>query len=398
MSRAPRSWSPRLAAVVASMAIVVAACCRRDDKSVRRGAERGAVERGAVESRRARFRRSQFHGHGLPRDGRGPVRDGGLHRDPQEDHRDRLADRRVPAVRAGSGVPSEGRVQRFQINGIWDSHIDPAGTRRASRTSRAGRHRPVHGHRVDRRVRLIYEANPNYWDARTRRSAGPRVPLERRGRAAADRAAFGQRRRHGQLPARDIATIQGDARYSSTSASRSTRLSSGSTTPNGVRQLATVANEKIRQAIAHGHRPAADPRATSTRKGPRSRPTSRRAPSRYGCDGDPTGTSSTSTRRRRCSPRAWPTRKASTTKLELSGRPFAATARSARSSRRDPVPAPGEPGHQCRARSAGDTTYLDNAQRRHCSTASSCSAGAPTIRIRRTSSTTTSVRDRREVR
>ena len=63
----PRSWSPRLAALVATVAIVVAACSSTATSPSAAAPERGHRERGAVE-RRACYRRSQFHGHGLPRD------------------------------------------------------------------------------------------------------------------------------------------------------------------------------------------------------------------------------------------------------------------------------------------------------------------------------------------
>ena len=269
-----RGLHPRLG-LLASIVLVVGACGTAASPSPSTSAAASAPAASAPASQAAS--EAPYERHGLPGERRRPVRHARVQRQHQEDLGARPADGRVPDVRAGSGVPAEGRVQRLRHPG-----------RRLSREARPGQVDPGAAQR-DRAVQAqgLGQGQPDHVRGQPRllghraQDPEPRVPLERPGRAAAPRAPVRQRRRHRQPGHRRHRHDQG-------------RQHARVLPPRGHERL-LPRHEQHDQAVGQRERPqgrspwastGSGSSTTSIRKARRSRRTSRRAPSPYGCEGD----------------------------------------------------------------------------------------------------------------
>ena len=193
MTRSPR-WSPRLAVLVATAAIVFAACGGRtaSTRAQRRAGERAARERGTGPSRGA------FTPMVYPETGEAPCGQAAapdathcrVHRQLQEDHGGRRQDRRLRPVQPGRRVPVQDRVHarsRSTTRPGSSRNIDPARHDNQAIVVRGQRHRPVQAGRVEPRLRR-HDGAQRQLLGRQGQDREAHLPLEHRGRPAPRRA------------------------------------------------------------------------------------------------------------------------------------------------------------------------------------------------------------------
>ncbi len=181
MSQTPKRWSIKGAVFAASLSVVFAACgtaatspsassprvhrpIRRSHRWLRPPQRRSAHPQalGSIALRPPHLRAAQpSRGMSLSEERRCSVRRRAVHRQHEEDHGDRCADRRVPALQPGRLLPAEGRVQRVRHPGFGL----PDGAR--ARTARSSPSRTAPGpykfKEWSKGNRLVWEANPDYW-------------------------------------------------------------------------------------------------------------------------------------------------------------------------------------------------------------------------------------------
>ena len=201
MTRPPR-WS-RTRVARRSLAIVarrVRRQRRHRERRQRSAAPRGARPRPVTSSRPggAVHRRWPTRSRGEAPCGQTEATDPcarPVHGQLQEDHGDRRADRRVPALRPGRRVPvARSRSARSASTTPTTSrHMPPTSRTSTSRTAPA----PTSSASGARATGSSSTANDAYWGS-AGADAERRVPLERRGRAALARAPDRHRRRHRQ--------------------------------------------------------------------------------------------------------------------------------------------------------------------------------------------------------
>jgi len=160
MSRAPRSWSPRLAAVVASMAIIVAAC-----GSATPSPSAAAPSEAAPGSVAPASADPNFAGATYPEDGEAPCGvlpyTGNLKKITATDQNTVVFDLCGPDVAFLSKIA----FSAFQINDTaWlESHIDPAGTGEQAIVSEPNGTGPYRLSNWARGSEIVMEAFPEYW-------------------------------------------------------------------------------------------------------------------------------------------------------------------------------------------------------------------------------------------
>ena len=244
MSRAPRSWSPRLAAVVASMAIVVAACGGATvSPSAATPSEAPSSE--APSSVAPASADPNFTGMAYPETGEAPCG--------TEDYTGQL--KKITAIDSQTVefqmcAPDPAFLPKvaFGVFGIWDSDYLAAHAPDKSYLTQPVGTGPYMVTEWTAGQRLVYEANPNYWDAA---NAAKTPGLEFRWSAEAAQRLIelnsGNVDGMDNPGTDDIATIQADdALKFNVREPLNTSFIGFNTT------VKPWSNEKIRQAIAQG--------------------------------------------------------------------------------------------------------------------------------------------------
>ena len=248
MSRAPRSWSPRLAAVVASMAIIVAACG---------AATTSPSAATAPESVAPASADPNFAGATYPEDGEAPCGTapytGNLKKITATDQNTVVFDLCGPDVAFLSKVA----FSAFQINDTaWlESHIDPAGTGEQAIVSEPNGTGPYKLTNWARGSEITMEAFPEYWGT----PAEAQSLIFRWGTEGNQRVTelqAGTVDGIDNVPPESFETIRGDSNYQLIDREGLNTLYLGFNnnpkTEGFDNSQNPMANEKVRQAIAMG--------------------------------------------------------------------------------------------------------------------------------------------------
>ena len=245
MSRAPRSWSPRLAVVLASIAIIVAACSGTTaSPSAGAPSEAPTSQAPASEAPQASAN-PNFQGQAYPESGEAPCG--------TEDYSGLM--KKITAIdeltvefQLCAPDPAFLPKVAFSVFGIWDSDYLAAHAPDKSYLTAPVGTGPYTVTEWTPGQRLVYAANPNYWDAA---NAAKTPGLEFRWSAEAAQRLI--ELQSGNVDGMDnpgtddIATIQGDSslQFNVREPLNTFYLGFNST-------KAPWTNEKIRQAIAMG--------------------------------------------------------------------------------------------------------------------------------------------------
>ena len=244
MSRAPRSWSPRLAALVATVAIVVAACSGTTASPSAAAPSEGTASE-APSSVAPASADPNFTGMAYPETGEAPCG--------TADYTGIL--KKITAIDSGTVefqlcAPDPAFLPKvaFSVFGIWDSDYLAAHAPDKSYLTAPVGTGPYMVTEWTPGERLVYAANPNYWDAA---NAAKTPGLEFRWSAEAAQRLIelnsGNVDGMDNPGTDDIATIQGDdALTFNVREPLNTSFLGFNTT------VKPWTNEKIRQAIAQG--------------------------------------------------------------------------------------------------------------------------------------------------
>ena len=253
MSRAPRSWSPRLAAVVASLAIIVAACsAATTSPSAAAPSEATAPESVAPASADPNFAAATY-----PVDGEAPCGvepyTGNLKKITATDQNTVVFDLCGPDVAFLSKIA----FSAFQINDTaWlESHIDPAGTGEQAIVSEPNGTGPYKLSNWARGSEIVMEAFPEYWGT----PAEAQSLIVRWGTEGNQRVTelqAGTVDGIDNVPPESFETIRGDSNYQLIDREGLNTLYLGfNNNPKNEgfdNSQNPLANEKVRQAIAMG--------------------------------------------------------------------------------------------------------------------------------------------------
>jgi ABC-type transport system substrate-binding protein len=251
MSRAPRSWSPRLAAVVASMAIIVAACSSATTSPSAAAPSEGT---GSVAPASAD---PNFAAASYPADGEAPCGvapyTGNLKKITATDQNTVVFDLCGPDVAFLSKIA----FSAFQINDTaWlESHVDPAGTGEQAIVSEPNGTGPYKLSNWARGSEIVMEAFPEYWGTPAE-AQNLIVRWGTEGNQRVTELQSGTVDGIDNVPPESFATIQGDPQFQLLEREGLNTLYLGfNNNPKNEgfdNSQNPLANEKVRQAIAMG--------------------------------------------------------------------------------------------------------------------------------------------------
>jgi peptide/nickel transport system substrate-binding protein len=252
MSRAPRSWSPRLAAVVASLAIIVAACgaaTTSPSAAAPSEAAPGSVAPASADP--------NFAGATYPEDGEAPCGvapyTGNLKKITATDQNTVVFDLCGPDVAFLSKIA----FSAFQINDTaWlESHIDPAGTGEQAIVSEPNGTGPYRLSNWARGSEIVMEAFPEYWGTPAE-AQNLIVRWGTEGNQRVTELQAGTVDGIDNVPPESFETIRGDANYQLIDREGLNTLYLGfNNNPKNEgfdNSTNPLANEQVRQAIAMG--------------------------------------------------------------------------------------------------------------------------------------------------
>ena len=253
MSRAPRNWSPRLAAVVATLAIIVAACgAATTSPSAAAPSEATAPELVAPASADPNFAGATY-----PEDGEAPCGTapytGNLKKITATDQNTVVFDLCGPDVAFLSKVA----FSAFQINDTaWlESHIDPAGTGEQAIVSEPNGTGPYKLTNWARGSEITMEAFPEYWGAPAE-AQNLIIKWGTEGNQRVTELQAGTVDGIDNVPPESFETIKGDANYQLIDREGLNTLYLGFNnnpkTEGFDNSQNPLANEQVRQAIAMG--------------------------------------------------------------------------------------------------------------------------------------------------
>ena len=252
MSRTPRSWSPRLAAVVASLAIIVAAC-----GSATPSPSAAAPSEAAPGSVAPASADPNFAGATYPEDGEAPCGTapytGNLKKITATDQNTVVFDLCGPDVAFLSKIA----FSAFQINDTaWlESHIDPAGTGEQAIVSEPNGTGPYKLSNWARGSEIVMEAFPEYWGTPAE-AASLIVRWGTEGNQRVTELQAGTVDGIDNVPPESFETIRGDSNFQLMDREGLNTLYLGFNnnpkTEGFDNSTNPLANEQVRQAIAMG--------------------------------------------------------------------------------------------------------------------------------------------------